>query len=192
MPPISSPVLKEKSRLRADGYAVIKNLVTPEVAAELCNHIGQLEKNGAIAPDTIVAESFYVYRDPLFESVLEQLLPKIEEACGCRLYKTYSYARQYKMNSILPAHRDREACEFTVSLTLGYEGKPWPIWVKDRNGHSVSFSLEAGDALIFQGIDLDHWRELNTYGNCSQLFLHYVDQQGPYAQYRNDQQEDNR
>jgi hypothetical protein len=49
-----------------------------------------------------------------------------------------------------------------------------------------SFLLRPGDALLFKGIELTHWREKNTFGPCSQVFLHYVDQNGPYAYCRDD------
>lgn len=130
------------------------------------------------------ATSFY--KEMLFEKLLEHLLPKIETLTGYELFKTYSYARRYEIGNELKPHVDREACEITATLALGADGEIWPIWVEDREKKHHSFSLAPGDALIFRGMELRHWREKNRYGSCSQVFLHYVDRNGPYARCKDD------
>jgi alkylated DNA repair dioxygenase AlkB len=113
-------------------------------------------------------------------------LPKIEQLTGHQLYKTYSYARQYEIGNSLKPHRDRKACEITATLALGVEEDIWPIWLEDGAKTHHSFLLKPGDALIFRGHELSHWREENTFGRCSQVFLHYVDRNGPYAYCKDD------
>lgn len=136
--------------------------------------------------DEQVPGSTGFYKEILFEKLLESLLPKIEALTGYELYKTYSYARRYGLGNELEPHRDRAACEITATLALGHDGEIWPIWVKDRQGAHHAFQLHPGDALIFRGGELTHWREKNTYGPCSQVFLHYVDRNGPHAYCRDD------
>lgn len=147
---------------------------------------GKLVESGRGKANKLVPGSVGFYKEPLCEKLLEHLLPAIESLTGHKLYKTYSYARRYELGNELEPHRDRAACEITATLALGYEGKPWPIWVKDRQGQPHSFLLHAGDALIFRGSELPHWREKNTYGPSSQVFLHYVDRNGPHAHCRDD------
>jgi len=126
------------------------------------------------------------YKNPLFERLLEHLLPAVEQHTGYSLYKTYSYARRYNLGDELKRHLDRNACEVTVSLCLGNDDKPWPIWIRDKDKNKHCFEMQAGDAVIFKGVELVHWREPNTTGRCANAFLHYVDKQGPYADEKDD------
>ena len=41
--------------------------------------------------------------------------------------------------------------------------------------------LTPGDALIYRGVDLFHWREPYVGRQLVQVFLHYVDRRGPRA-----------
>ena len=41
--------------------------------------------------------------------------------------------------------------------------------------------LRRGDALLYRGIDLAHWREPYAGRQLVQAFLHYVDRTGPHA-----------
>ena len=173
----------EDTSFKEKGYKYVKGLIDTTNYRKLMNRLEELGKG---THDKQVPGSLGFYKEPFFEKLLEHLLPEIEKRSGYKLYKTYSYARQYHLGEELKIHRDRYACEVTVSLCLGNEGKPWPIWLRDREKNKHSFALEAGDAFIFKGVELPHWRELNTFGPCSQVFLHYVDQEGPYAAERDD------
>ena len=42
-------------------------------------------------------------------------------------------------------------------------------------------SLSPGDALLYRGIDCFHWREPYLGSRLVQVFLHYVDRDGPHA-----------
>jgi len=169
---------------KENGYKFVKGLMND--TSNYRKMMNRLVELGKGKHDQQVPGSQGFYKEALFEKLLEHLLPAIEEHSGYKLYKTYSYARQYHLGEELKKHRDRHACEVTVSLCLGNEGETWPLWLKDRHGENHSFALEPGDAFIFKGIELVHWREPNTFGPCSQVFLHYVDQDGPYASERDD------
>ncbi len=126
------------------------------------------------------------YKEFAFEKLLELVLPFMEKTTGYALYKTYSYARIYHNGEELKKHTDRPACEITVSLCLANEENGWPIFIEDAKGGKHSFTLKAGEALVFKGIELPHWREPNIYGECSFAFLHYVRQNGRFADQRDD------
>ncbi len=66
-----------------------------------------------------------------------------------------------------------------VSMTAG--GGAWDNakkYIEDGNhggkGISTSISLNPGDAVLYQGRDLPHWREKFKGKICGQLFLHYT------------------
>lgn len=82
---------------------------------------------------------------------------------------------------MLTRHRDRKACEISLSLNIGQRpSEPWPLCVEsERESHSAS--LSPGDALLYRGIDLFHWRDAYQGEALVQVFLHYVDLDGPNA-----------
>jgi hypothetical protein len=121
------------------------------------------------------------YGDTAFDGLLEYLRPRVEHRSGHKLLPTYSYFRLYKRGDQLKRHRDRPACEISVSLNIGQTpSAPWPLYVE---GQTVPFgaSLAPGDALLYRGIDCFHWREPYLGSRLVQVFLHYVDCDGPHA-----------
>jgi alkylated DNA repair dioxygenase AlkB len=171
----------ETNVFHENGYQVLRNLVDPAPIhlrmQKLCVEQGY-DSDGR-------KSSIIFYKDPVFEKVLEDMLPQIEKITGYQLYKTYSMGRQYKNGDVLTSHRDRHACEITLSVCLAHD-ESWPLWINDKDERAVRVDLIPGDALMFKGIQHAHWRERNTHGNCSQLFLHYVNKNGPYASYKDD------
>jgi len=110
-----------------------------------------------------------------------KILSKMEKETGLRLYPTYTYCRVYQSDSILDGHKDRPACEISVTINVGYDGDyNWPLWIKDNFGKDHKIILEPGDGLIYLGCDNEHWREPadERVKNQCQLFLHYVNQDG--------------
>jgi hypothetical protein len=45
----------------------------------------------------------------------------------------------------------------------------------------VEILMEPGEAVIYLGCEVEHWREEFKGNWQSQVFLHYVDANGPYA-----------
>jgi hypothetical protein len=124
--------------------------------------------------------------DVFMDGLLIDLLPQAEEITSLKLFPTYSYFRVYHRGDVLAKHTDRPSCEISMSLCLGYEGeKPWPLMVEGPEGVS-SADLAPGDALLYRGIECPHWRELFEGERNAQVFLHYVDQNGPYAEFKYD------
>ena len=126
------------------------------------------------------------YGDPTMEMLLEKLCPTVEGTTGLSLFPTYSYFRVYKNGSVLERHRDRPSCEISVTLCLGYDpDDPWPIFVEGPMA-TTSVTLKPGDALIYRGRECPHWRNAYAGNHAAQVFLHYVDQKGPNAEWRFD------
>ena len=118
--------------------------------------------------------------------LLETLLPRAEFCTGLKLFPTYCYGRIYRHGDTLARHCDRAACEISVSLNLGQEpDAPWPLHL-GMGGLDVPVRLGPGDGLFYRGIELPHWREPFPGQNLTQVFLHYVDQNGPHRHERFD------
>lgn len=126
------------------------------------------------------------YADPLMESILIYSLSVVEKNTGLKLFPTYSYYRVYRPGASLLPHTDRESCEISASLFLGrnYDGEHWKLYI-EKNG----YEMEQGDMIIYRGTELNHYRyEFEAPSNSfhSQVFIHYVDQNGPHAEYKYD------
>jgi hypothetical protein len=170
-----------------DGYVVLRSLVRSPRLTLLRRYAMLRARSGAMDHgDGQVDRSPAAYGDLLMDGLLDDLRPRIEKACGSKLFPTYSYFRVYKRGAVLAKHRDRPACEVSVSLSLGCEpNRAWPLWIEGLRG-TAFVTLARGDALLYRGIECAHWREPFAGDRCVQVFLHYVDQNGPHAEWRFD------
>lgn len=164
------------------GYRVIRNLISKKEAKEINDYLNNRNDGSLCDPQSLGTPSFY--EDQFLMKKQIKLLPEIEKHSDLKLFKTYNYARKYKKGDILRLHADRPACEISVTLDLG--GDPWSIWILDKDENAIKVDLESGDALLYRGCDLLHWRGKFEGNYHPQVFLHYVDQNGPYAWAKDD------
>jgi len=175
------------SSFSTKGYQIVKNFIPEEEIIKISKYFENcVNQNLCIDRSTeskISQSQYYRYADPLTEVVLEDKCEEIERITKTKLYPTYSYMRVYMGADDLSAHTDRPECEYSVTVHVAKIGEDWPIGIKDIDGEDHEFVLEAGDALIYRGCDLLHWRrsmsETKTNLNV-QFMLHYVDKTGPY------------
>ena len=148
-------------------YQVIKSAVSYELANFIFNYF--LLKRDAVKymyennitydngmlgtwTDAQIPNTYSHYADPVMETLLMKVLPKMQEETGLNLIPTYSYARIY----------------------LG--GEPWSIFLE-----GTKVLLEVGDMLVYSGCELEHWRKPFEGNICGQVFLHYNHVDGPFA-----------
>ena len=171
------------------GYLLLDSVIGDNAVKILNSYCLRYALNAPKRIDKLVPNTPACYGVPLMEKLLVKLVPKIEGICGKALYPTYSYFRIYKRGDVLPRHRDRHSCEISLSLCLGYDSaEPWPLCVE---GASDTFSakLEPGGGLLYKGIQYTHWRDAFEGGYLAQAFLHYVDKNGIYSDWRFDKRE---
>ena len=171
-----------------DRYVVIPSLLQETSLTKLYDYARSVSALlAARSPgDSQVPGTPSSYGDFMLDGLLVDLLPEVERATGLALFPTYSYFRMYKHGDALAKHTDRPACEISVTLCLGFEAeKPWPIWIDGPQGES-SVSLKPGDGLIYRGTECPHWRAEFEGTRQAQVFLHYVDQKGPCADWKFD------
>lgn len=176
------------------GYVHLKNFLNKDNCQELTAELNRLVKEQKTINDPQCPLSQAVHGALAFDKLLEICLPYLEQASGLKLYPTYSYARLYnQQGEELKIHRDRPACEISATITLGFEGDVWPIYIGDDENKTINVSridMEVGDAVMYRGCDKWHWRESYVEGKWqAQVFLHYVDQNGPHAEWKYDKRE---
>jgi len=200
----SSTVVNTSQRFKDYNYVFVKNLISKELAEYLYRYtllkskaIETMVLRGFIAADNFIGSyaegqvpgSFGAYGDFAMESLLNDCTSKVEKATGLSLIPTYSYQRTYVQGNELKRHKDRPSCEISATLCLGYDysnqpkGYNWGMYVEKSGevgleGREVC--LEQGDAIIYRGCDIEHWRDDFKGINQSQVFLHYNDINGPF------------
>jgi hypothetical protein len=154
-----------------DGYLVTVGLIDRRLARILYDVLLLRQWRHESKRDGQVPDAFSYWGDSTLDAVLIGLLPDFEAATGCKLLPTYSYARFYQKGNSLARHRDREACEIAATIHLGHSGTgPPPI----RFAPDVAVTQQPGDAVIYLGDKLEHWRDPFAGENFGQLFLNYV------------------
>lgn len=177
------------------GYVLVKNFIPVDTAEYLFNYLRfsthalvmANRSKDIVEGDTQVPGSWGSrHGDIAFDSLMKMMKPKMEEVTGLKLFPTYTYSRIYKQGNYLAHHKDRPSCEvsITIRLSASDDRYNWPIWMKDSE-----YELDDGDGVVYRGCDLDHWRETCDAPEgwkMGQVFMHYVDANGPYAEYKYD------
>jgi hypothetical protein len=175
------------------GYVHLKDFLHKDSCKELANELKRLVAQKKTVKDEQCPKSEAIHGTVTFDKLLEDLTPHFEQASGLKLFPTYSYARLYNsQDEELKVHRDRPACEISASLTLDFEGDVWPIFMgaNEDKSEATEVKMEIGDAVMYRGCDIYHWREAYKEGKWqAQVFLHYVDQNGPHAEWKYDKRE---
>lgn len=184
---------------KEDKYVAVKSMISEDIV-DIGTRYALIDEMTRFSDEASTQEgaaqvpgSHSKYADPLMESILQYIHPSMEYVTGLTLYPTYSYFRVYRPGMDLKPHTDRPACEISTTISfrynyLGNKQQSWPIWVSGKNGPKP-FSLEPGDAVVYRGCEIEHWREELDAPEGSyhiQGFFHFVDANGPYADERLD------
>jgi hypothetical protein len=181
--------MKTVEEFKKKGYTVVKNAVNAELRDfitqyALFDEMQDFQTDGGQVPNAHAK-----YADPAMETMLLHLHSLMEENTGLELYPTYSFYRVYRNGDELFPHKDRPSCEISTTVCFNYSYDDseytWPI-IMDGN----KVDMKPGDIVVYRGVELEHSREEFTPPKDDwhvQAFLHYVDANGPYADYRYDQ-----
>ena len=164
-------------------YKVVKNFLSKHEAmllATYCEIKHRLNKTNFDLTNNNVGDTCF-YGDTLMDSLMINKQTLMEEHTGKKLLPTYSFWRCYTKYADLKKHRDRPSCEVSVTVNIASDGTKWPIFIE-----GVPVDLNTGDAAIYLGCDLIHWREQFQGDYQIQTFLHYVDAEGKNKNYHMD------
>lgn len=182
------------TEFKTNSYVLVKGFLDPQSVATISqyleNSINRYPENnqGGDKDNRDVSSKISWYADPLMEVVLKNSLQDVEATTGLELHPSYSFTRVYQKGDELKPHIDRPACEISVTCHIATKGKPWPIYMKAPGKEPTVHYLEPGDACIYKGCEVTHWRDkaVDTDINV-QVMLHYVDKNGPNAAYKFDE-----
>lgn len=161
-----------------NNYLVVPGFIKPEYAFSLSKEFKEYCDRFNLQGDSQAPNSHSMYDFMPFVRLLVEKVPEVSELLGEKVLPTYTYARVYKENSELLRHRDRPACEISITLNLAKD-KDWPIYFERSDGSETFVELAPGDAIMYLGCQADHWRNKFAGGEYTQLFMHYVRSYGP-------------
>jgi len=172
-----------KTLFKKNGYVEIPNTLDFKKCNKLTNHLFKLKNSNNLKTDRQCPDSLSIYNDKKLDKLLSFYAPLVSKISGKELLPTYCYARLYQKGTKLKKHKDRKACEISVTLTLGYSGtKSWPIKFMSLQDKEVSLDMNIGSLCIYKGCELEHWRDPLKDEWQTQVFLHYVDKNGEYKE----------
>jgi len=174
-------------------YVVFNDVISHEMANLMTDYLFVKRDAGLLVPpvamggdDSQCPLSWSIYGDSLFDTLLARLAPQLSNLIGVELVPAYTYSRIYQTGEELKYHKDRPSCEISGTLTLGRkQGEPiWPIYVGRNENDTIGnqIDLDVGEMLLYRGCDVPHWRPVYKGEWQAQVFVHYVDANGPYAE----------
>lgn len=172
--------------LLLNGAVYCKDVIPKELAKYLTHVLLRKNAMEGRKGDSQIPNALAIIDHELFlETLHEKIWPALEQIVGKPLLPTYTYARLYSNGDILEKHKDRPACEISVTVQLGRSHNyAWPIFAGDQR-----FDLAEGDGMVYHGCDIEHWRNKcdgppDYYSG--QAFFHFVKADGVHADHAGD------
>lgn len=195
-------------QFKDNGYTIVRKFIDTQQCENLVDIMQELAITNKAQPDIQCLKSYGIYGYSKFEKLLENVQFKIEQSINKKLIPTYSYARLYQPDEELKIHTDRPACEVSATLCLGWSGDQWSIYMADQTENPkeadltapkgekdfegvmvkniAEIKMDVGDIVIYKGMDKFHWRNKFKGDWQVQVFLHYVDANGPHTEWKYD------
>lgn len=175
-----------------NGFFVIKNFITKKRAKKLSKEFIQFCSNNPneCCSDNQIPGTPAKYDYDSFLELLCEKTPEVSKKIGETVLPTYSYARVYKNKDILKKHTDRDSCEISLTVHLDSDSE-WEIFMETPEKEKKAIILQSGDALVYYGCTIPHWRDEYNGKYYSQVFLHYVKSKGSRKKYFFDKKTNN-
>ena len=103
-----------------NNYLYIHNFISKEEANSLANKLLEYSKlpNHAMVCDPHAPNSLAKYNYLPFVKLLVKKIPDVSKIIQEDVLPTYSYTRIYTHGEVLARHRDRPACEISMTINL--------------------------------------------------------------------------
>lgn len=172
-----------KTFLYENNFLYIKNFISKEQSLSISKQfLNSNAKPDPSAKSVVSGGAVSLYNFIPSLEVLCEKTSMVSDILDEYVFPTYCYTRKYIKNSKLKVHRDRGACEISLSVHLESRGhEDWPLCIQTPKNQNLSISFEVGDAILYFGSIAPHWRETYNGEWYNQLFLHYVRSRGLYC-----------
>lgn len=178
------------SEFETKRMVYIPHALDIDTVNKLNNEMHLLQIQGETKHDDQCPLSHSYYNAPEAEKAGRAMTEPLSKLLDLDLDYAYCYARIYQPGEILAPHTDRESCEISATMTLGHyvDDDIWPIYMgvdaEDNVGTPITIGI--GDMVMYHGRELLHWREPYQGKWQTQVFFHYVQKDGEFAEHAND------
>ena len=172
-----------RERLRGEfahqGYCAVRGLLPkPQVAALARYYRALVETGGWALGDAQVTRRHGWHNESVARFYHHQLTSFAAALAGAPVCASYCYVSAYQRGAELDPHVDRKQCAYTMSFIVDEHGGnsvDWPLWFL-AGAERSAVTLAVGDAVLFRGHDIPHWRESAPQAGLalSTLLFHYV------------------
>jgi hypothetical protein len=164
----------------ARGYVLMDGLLHPYHLGALRRYFRERIRRGHFPlGDGQSARRYAKHNDPVAQFFHAELTDVVSRVTGVAVKPSYVYFASYEEGADLFFHVDREQCEFSLTMCIDASPEParesaWPIHLATEGG-IVSIAQSIGDALLYRGRTIPHYRGALPRGHTySALFFHYV------------------
>ncbi|MGI8670850.1 MAG: hypothetical protein ACR2J3_13550 [Aridibacter sp.] len=188
---------------KENKYAVLHNLLPQPQIKAMQKYYREYVRNGFMPfNDEQVKRRYYQHNEPLAKFLHNNLIKIMSLIAGEEVKPSYVYAASYEEDAVLNPHTDRPQCEYSFSFQVDYQPEPenqispWGLFVAEPDedfDQEIGYNSELlpaenqtedknpaaylanGDALVYKGCELIHYRYALPKGHKStSLFFHYV------------------
>ena len=171
-----------RGSLRDRRYTVFKDMVPALQVAAIRRYYRSLIAEGHLPyGDAEWPDRYFSSRDPICHFFHQQLTDLVSAMAGQRVKPSFNFFAAYHRGSTLPPHRDREQCEWSMSVLIDHSPEPadispWPLYLLPPNtADATPISIRLGDAILYYGREVRHHREPLVDANyCTYWFFFYV------------------
>lgn len=179
-------------------FIVMRKILPPFVLRAASKYYRDLISNKVLKLGDTQAKRYVAYNDRIARFIHQHITQMVRRITAHNVRPSYTYFGGYVTGAELKPHTDRAQCEFTISLNIEQmpHNKTWmlsldkrPLFDKDvaksnrannvqtdQESEIANADLYAGDALLFMGRHLIHFRrgQLPPGEWTNQIFMHYV------------------
>ena len=167
--------------LRARRYVVVPHGLDRWAVASIRRYYRDLIDEGYLLfGDKDWPKRYFARWDPIAHFFHEQWAALASDIAGEPLTASFPFFVEYHPGSDLPAHTDREQCVVSISVQIDHAPEPagpspWPIHLQPGGPETnTAVHLRIGEAAMFYGQEVRHYRDALTAGSSSFWFLFYV------------------
>ncbi len=117
--------------------------------------------------------------DACSDSVLYSARSAVSEITGLELLPSFSAVRMFEKGDYVGSHIDGPSNEINVTLCIDRDS-PWELGFRNDKVEA-SVDLLPGQAVLYRGCELHHWRDKYEGNNQVQLIFGYVIKDGDHV-----------
>jgi hypothetical protein len=151
------------------------------VAAARRFYRGLIEEGFLPLGDAEWPDRYFATKEPLAHFFHQQLTAVVSRVAGEPVKPSFCVFASYRPGAELPPHRDREQCEYSLSILIDHSPEPtdvspWPLYLQPPDASAATpVAGGLGDGVLYYGREVTHFRErLIDADFCSFWFFFYV------------------